>query len=58
MLKQKRKETAAEKCINEFINHVCDGNLAQANASLDNAISEKVKARIRTNLKGDQINED
>lgn len=51
MLKKNRKETAAEQCIREFINHVCEGDLAQANNSLDNAISEKVKSRIRTNLK-------
>lgn len=51
MLRKKRKESSADKCIREFINHICDSDLAKANNSLDNAISEKVKARIRTNLK-------
>ena len=45
------KESADEKCIREFINHICSGELAKANASLDQAVKEKIKTRIRTNLK-------
>jgi len=50
MSKKIIKESADERCIREFINHVCNGELASANACLDEAIKEKVKNQIRRNL--------
>ena len=44
------KETTDEKYLREFINHVCEGDLAKANASLDCVVKEKIKSRIRENL--------
>lgn len=48
---KKKKETMAESHIRQFINHICDGNLADANKSLNFAMGEKIKNRIRTNLR-------
>ncbi len=50
MRKKIIKESADERCIREFINHVCNGELASANACLDSAVKEKVKNLIRKNL--------
>ena len=44
------KESVDDRHIREFINHVCNGNLAHANASLDSAVKEKVKTLVKKNL--------
>lgn len=51
MKKQFIQESADQKHIREFIQQVCEGNLAEANASMSAAINEKLKAKIRTTLK-------
>jgi len=45
------KESAAERNLRAFVTHICEGDLAQANRSLDNAVREKIKTRIKQNLK-------
>ena len=47
-MKNAPKATVSEAHILEFINHVCDGDLAKANNSLNSAIKEKMKDRIRS----------
>lgn len=45
------KESAADQYLRQFINCICEGELSQAHKSLDSAVKEKIKERIRTNLK-------
>jgi len=45
------KESAAERNLRAFVTHICEGDLAQANRSLDDAVREKIKTRIKQNLK-------
>jgi hypothetical protein len=52
------KESADEKYIREFINHVCNGDMANANVSLNTAVVKKMKTLIQKNLKGEKTNED
>ena len=45
------KESAAGQYLRQFINCICEGEMAQAHQSLDSAVKEKIKERIRINLK-------
>lgn len=51
------KESADNRYIREFINHVCNGDMAQANESLGNAVVIKMKTLIQNSLK-EKNNED
>lgn len=43
---KKQSAVAGEQQIREFINHICEGDLAKANECLNNAVKEKLKDRI------------
>jgi len=50
-MKKAIKESADQKYIREFINHVCNGDLATANSCLDAAVKTKVKTLVQRTLK-------